>query len=149
VAQGLEKILGEHRVEVRLYQVIYALTDDLKRIAESLTQTSPPEEEIITGSGKVIALFKSSRKGIIIGCRVLEGHFAIGQHFRIISDMGPVHAGTIETLHIRQDTVQKATPGQEVGIKIKGFKMARVESFKLLPPRKVTAWQPSGRVLRI
>jgi translation initiation factor IF-2 len=149
---GLDKVLGEHRVEVRLYSVIYSLTGDLRKIAESLVQAPPPEEEV-TGSGKVIALFKSSRKGIIVGCRVSEGHFAIGQHFRIFSDMGPVYSGTIESLHIGQNAVQKAAPGQEVGIKITGFSRARVgdlvESFRHLPPRKAASWQPSGRILRI
>jgi translation initiation factor IF-2 len=151
-APGLDKVLREHRVEVRLYNVIYSLAEDLEKIAESLVQVNLPEEEI-TGSGKVIALFKSSRKGIIVGCRVFEGHLAIGHHFRIISDMGPVYSGTIESLHIGPNAVQKATAGQEVGIKITGFSRARVgdlvESFKPLPPRKAGEWQPSGRILRM
>ncbi len=151
-APGLDKVLREHGVEVRLYSVIYSLTDDLGKIAESLVQAPLPEEEI-TGSGKVIALFKSSRKGIIVGCRVSEGHFSIGQHFRIFSEMGPVYSGTIESLHIGSGAVQKATPGQEVGIKIAGFSRARVgdlvESFRPLPLRKAASWQPSGRILRI
>jgi translation initiation factor IF-2 len=147
---GLEKVLREHRVEVRLYDVIYRLTDDLKGIAESMIPDAPEEE--ITGSGKVVALFKGSRKGIIIGCEVASGHLAVGQHFRIISDMGPMYAGIIASLHIGDNTVQKATPGQKAGIKIKDFNRARVgdlvESYKSLPQRK-PAWQPAGRILRI
>jgi translation initiation factor IF-2 len=148
---GLEKVLREHRVEVRLYDVIYRLTDDLKEIAESMISVAPEEE--ITGSGNVVALFKSSRKGIIIGCEVISGHLAVGQHFRVISDMGPVYAGIIASLHIGDKAVQKATPGQKAGIKIKDFNRARVgdlvESYKPLPQRKPTSWQPSGRILRI
>jgi translation initiation factor IF-2 len=148
---GLEKELREHRVELRLYDVIYRLTDDLKVIAKSLTSVDQGEE--ITGSGKVVALFKSSRKGIIIGCEVISGHLAVGQHFRIISDMGPVYAGIIASLHIGDNAVQKATPGQKAGIRIKDFNRARVgdlvESYKPLPQRKPAAWQPAGRILRI
>jgi translation initiation factor IF-2 len=148
---GLEKVLREHRVEVRLYDVIYRLTDDLKGIAESITSVAPEEE--ITGLGKVVALFKSSRKGVIIGCEVASGHLAVGQHFRIISDMGPVYAGIIASLHIGDNAVQKATPGQKAGIRIKDFNRARVgdliESYKPLPQRKPTVWQPTGRILRI
>ncbi len=151
-APGIEKALRENRVEVRLYKVIYSLTDDLRGVVESLAQAPQPEEEI-TGSGRVIALFKSTRRGIIVGCRVSEGHLAIGQHFRIFSDMGPVYSGTIESLHIGQNVVQKATAGQEVGIKITGFSRAKVgdlvESFRTLPSRKAAVWQPSGRILRI
>jgi translation initiation factor IF-2 len=148
---GLEKMLREHRVEVRLYDLIYRLTDDLKAIAESLTSVAPEEE--ITGSGKIVALFKSSRKGIIIGCEVTSGHLAVGQHFRIISDMGPVYEGIIASLHIGDNAVQKVTPGQKAGIRIKDFNRARVgdlvESYKPLPQRKPTAWQPAGRIMRI
>jgi translation initiation factor IF-2 len=148
---GLEKVLREHRVEVRLYDVIYRLTDDLRVIAESLTSVAQGEE--ITGSGKVVALFKSSRKGVIIGCEVISGHLAVGQHFRIISDMGPVYAGIIASLHIGDNAEQKATPGQKAGIRIKDFNRARVgdlvESYKTLPQRKTAAWQPTGRIVRI
>jgi translation initiation factor IF-2 len=150
-AAGLEKVLRERNVEVRLYDVIYRLTDDLKALAESITAVVPEEE--ITGSGKVVALFKSGRRDIIIGCEVVSGHIAAGQHFRIISDMGPVYAGIIASLHIGDKEVQKATPGQKAGIKIINFKGAKsgdiVESYKPMPRGKPTAWQPSGRILKI
>jgi translation initiation factor IF-2 len=151
VVAGLEKLIREQRIEVRLYDVIYRLTDDLKSLAESMVFFQPGEE--IIGSGKVVALFKSSRKGIIIGCEVVSGHFAVGQHFRIISDMGPVYEGIIASLHIGDKEVQKATPGQKAGIKIRDFDRARtgdlVESYKPLSQRKAAVWQPSGRILRI
>ncbi len=147
---GLEKVLRERRVEVRLYDIIYKLSDDIRAIAESMVPG--PEEDEITGSGKVITLFKSTRKGIIIGCEVREGHLAVGQHFRIISAMGPIHSGIIESLHIAEKTVQKATPGQKVGIKIKNFKLAKigdlVESYRPPPLRKVRRWEPKGDIIR-
>ncbi len=150
VSQGLDRLLREHRVEVRLYDVIYTLTADIKAIAESLAR--PVAREEIIGSGKVIALFKSSRKGIIIGCEILDGFFALGHHFRIISAMGPVYSGVVESLHIREETVQKAMQGQQVGIRIKDFDKARigdiVESFRPQTRRKVETWEPTGRVIR-
>jgi translation initiation factor IF-2 len=148
---GLEKLLREHAVEVRLYDVIYRLTEDLKALAEGMAAVVPEEE--ITGSGKVVALFKGSRKGIIIGCEVVSGHFAVGQHFRLISAMGPVYEGMIASLHIGDKAVQKAEPGQKAGIGIKDFNRARtgdlVESYKPPPQRKTAVWRPSGRILRI
>ncbi len=151
VAAGLEKALREHRVEVRLYDVIYRLTDDLKTIAESLAPAAPEEE--VTGSGKVVALFKSSRKGMIVGCEVTSGHLSTGQHFRIISQMGPVYSGVVESLHIGDSVVQKALPGQKVGIKIRDFNKARigdlVESYRPLPLKQAARWQPTGRIVRI
>lgn len=151
VLPGIDKELREHGVEVRLYKVIYTLTADIKKIAESIIPHIP--EENITGSAKVIALFKSSRGGIIIGCEVSTGHLAIGQRFRIVSAMGPVYTGTIESLHIERNVVQKAVPGQQVGIKIKDFKNVKtgdlVESLKPLKIKGIQAWKPGGEVIRM
>ncbi|MEW6587202.1 MAG: hypothetical protein AB1442_16525 [Nitrospirota bacterium] len=149
VLPGMDKALKEHRVEVRLYDVIYTLTADIRAITESMI---PPEsQEQVIGSAKVIALFKSSRKGIITGCEVQDGFLAVGQHFRIISAMGPVYSGAIESLHIRENAVQKAIPGQQVGIKIRDFDKARigdlVESYRPLP-QKARPWEPEGKIIR-
>lgn len=151
VLPGIERELREHGVEVRLYKIIYTLTDDIKRIAESMIHHVPGED--IIGSAKVISLFKSSRRGIIIGCEVFSGHLALNQRFRIISAMGPVYTGTIESLHIEKSVVQKAVPGQQVGIKIKDFKNVKmgdlVESFKPVKMKGVQSWKPRGEILRI
>ena len=149
VLPGLEKTLREHRVEVRLYDIIYRLTADIQAIGQSMT---PPElQEQIIGSAKIIALFKSSRKGIIIGCEVTQGFLSLGQPFRIISVTGPVFSGTIESIHRGEQAVQKATPGQQVGIKIKDFNKARIgdlaESYRVMP-QKVRRWEPRGEIIR-
>ncbi len=150
VAPGLEKSVRERQVEVRLYNIIYTLTDDLRTVAEGMVPDISEDE--ITGSGRVVALFKSTRKGIIIGCEVLGGHLAVGQHFRIISAMGPIYSGIIESLHIAEKAVQKATPGQKVGIKIKNFKIAKVgdlvESYRPSSSRKGRKWEPRGNIIR-
>ncbi len=149
VLPGMERAVKEHHVEVRLYNVIYSLTADLQTIAESLVP--PREQELIIGTAKVIATFKSSRKGIILGCEVTDGSLALAQHFRIVSAMGPVYTGLIESMHIGENSVQKATRGQQAGIKIRGFHNAKigdlVESYRPVP-QKVQTWQPSGKIIR-
>lgn len=148
VSPGVEKELREHNVEVRLYEVIYALTDDLKTLAASILPRVAAEQ--IVGSAKVIALFKSSRKGIIAGCEVVEGHLAVGQHFRIISAMGPVYSGAVESLHIGDHAVQTASAGQRVGIKIRNFSGVKagdiVECYR--PQKKTQGWRPTGGIIR-
>ncbi|MFO0752338.1 MAG: hypothetical protein U0411_03305 [Thermodesulfovibrionales bacterium] len=150
VVHSLEKVLREHRVDVRLYQVIYELLADIKAAAGELIPHEP--EEQVIGSGTIIALFKSSRKGTIIGCEVREGYFAVGERFRIISAMGPVYQGVIESLHRGDAAVPKALPGQQAGIRIKNFNRAKVgdivESFRPPPPAKVRAGGPTGRIIR-
>lgn len=141
----------EHQVEVRLYSVIYDLLDGLKKIASSLNETAVESEKIL-GKGKVIALFTSGRKDIIVGCQVEEGVLTVGKRFRIISDPGPVYVGNIESLHIEKDSVKQAKAGQQVGIKISGFKRVKigdlVESFHVERTGKSSRWQPKGGIFR-
>jgi translation initiation factor IF-2 len=129
--------------------VIYALAEDVRATAEKMVSRISAEQ--VTGSAKVVALFKGDRKGIIIGCGIADGYLALGQHFRIISAIGPIFSGVIESLHVGENAVQKATPGQQVGIKIKGFNKARigdiVESFRP-SMKKARGWEPSRQIIR-
>ena len=151
VIPKVDDLLRQHNVEVRLYKIIYKLIEDVRAIAKSLI-TSETQEQIL-GTAKVMALFKSSRKGIILGCEVTKGYLSVGQRFRVISAMGPVYVGRIGSLHIQKDVVQKATIGQQVGLKIEDFNKAKVgylvESYR---PQKQTgpkSWEPRGKVLTI
>jgi translation initiation factor IF-2 len=100
----------------------------------------------------VIALFKSSRKGIIIGCEILDGYLAQGKRFRLISAMGPVYSGSIESMQIERKAVQKATRGAQLGIKIRDFKNARigdlVESFQSSASKRAPVWRPRAEVIQ-
>ena len=147
VIQNIEPLLSQYGVEVRLYDVIYHLTDDVKKIAASLIDEDD-EKKIIIGKARVIALFKSSRKAIILGCEVEKGHLAHGDYFHVITAMGPVYSGKIESLHIKNDTVRLAKKGQQVGLKISNFKKASVgdfvESYRPTSKKKKQSWSPQG-----
>jgi translation initiation factor IF-2 len=147
---NIDKLSAEHGVEIRLYDVIYRLVDDVRQTALSLLPAEEAEE--ILGRAKVVALFKSSRKGIILGCEIVEGRLAVADRFRVIAAMGPVYTGTIGSLHIGHDAVRDAKLGQKVGLKIQHFKKAAigdlVESF--LPKRgeSTQPWTPRGGAYR-
>jgi len=148
VMPKIDQWVKEHGAEIRLYNVIYSLAEDLKRIGKSFTQPEP--EERVTGKARVIALFKSTHRGIILGCEVLEGSLVTGKDFRVISAMGPIYAGKIESLHIEQDRVKEAKVGKQVGLKISDFSQGKigdlVECFEGAGVRKSTIWRPSGNV---
>jgi translation initiation factor IF-2 len=147
----LEQWVREHGVEVRLYQVIYRLMDDVKKTAEGLVPPDP--EEKVTGRGKVIALFKSAHKAVILGCQVTEGVISLGCAFRVISAMGPIYVGKIASLHIGKDEVREAKPGQQVGIKVEAFNQAKigdlVECYDTTAGRRTQPWRPVGEVFHI
>lgn len=151
VVPGMTSLLKAHGVEVRLYDLVYALIDDIRTLAEGLAPAA--SKETILGSAKVIALFKSTRKGIIIGCEVTSGFLSVGRHFRIISPMGPVYSGVISSMHIGENVAQKAVAGQQAGIKLANFRDVRigdiVETYSDMPSKRGPVWRPSGEIIRI
>ena len=146
----LEQEIKEYGVEVRLYDTIYKLNEDMRKIAQSFIIKEA--EEKITGKAKIIATFRSSRKGIVIGCEVLEGRIELGNDFRVITAMGPAYFGKITSLQIERKNVKSAQPGQQVGIKLVGWNKAKVddlvECFENIRPKGGSAWKPSSGVIR-
>ena len=98
VVPRLEQYIKEHGVEIRLYDTIYHLTEDIRQISEQLS--AKPPEEVITGQAEVIATFKSKRKSQIIGCEIREGVIEVGNQFRIITAMGPAYSGRVGSLFV-------------------------------------------------
>jgi len=148
VVPDLKKEVRDHNVEIRLYDVIYKMIEDIAGIAKSLVPASAQDQ--ILGTAKVIALFPGSRRGVIMGCEVLNGYLAVRERFRIISAMGPVYSGTFESLHIEKDAVQKAMKGQKCGVKLKDFNKVKigdlVESFRS-QATKIIPWKPQGGII--
>jgi len=146
----VKALAKERQIEVRLYKVIPNLLEDLKEVARSLNL--PEEKERVIGRAKVIALFPGGRDAIILGCQVLEGRLVLGQRFRIISDPGIVYTGSVDSLHVGKDAVREASVGQQVGLKIPGFKRGRigdlVESFEVERPKSSARWQPRAGVFQ-
>jgi translation initiation factor IF-2 len=124
VLPKISALAKERQVEVRLYDVIPNLLEDLKELIGSLTL--PEEKEEVIGKAKVIALFPGGKDAIILGCQVLEGSLALGQKFRIVSAPGIVYTGNLDSLHIENNAVKEARAGQQVGLKITGFKRGRI-----------------------
>ena len=146
----LEQEIKEYGVEVRLYDTIYKLSEDMRKIAQSFIIKQTAEK--ITGKAKVIATFRSSPKGIVIGCEVLEGRIELGAEFRVITAMGPAYFGKITSLQIERQNVKTAKPGQQVGIKLEGWNKAKVddlvECYESIKPKGGGRWKPSSGVVR-
>jgi translation initiation factor IF-2 len=146
----LKHEIKEFGVEVRLYDTVYKLTEDIRKIAKSFKITAP--EEKITGKARVIATFKPSSKGMVIGCEVLEGAIELGKKFRVITAMGPAYFGKITSLQIERRNVKSGKPGQQVGIKLVGWNKARVddlvECYESQQHKGSGPWKPTSGVVR-
>ena len=151
ITPKLEQEIKEFGVEVRLYDTIYKLTEDMRKIARSFIIKEP--EEKITGKARVIPTFKASHKGMIIGCEVVEGTIEMGRSFRVITAMGPAYLGKITSLQIEKQSVKAGNPGQQVGIMLEGWNKAKigdlVECYESLPQKDGRPWQPHSGIVRI
>ena len=113
------RLAGDEHVEIRLYEVIYDLLDDVRRTMVGMLDAVYEEE--VVGRAEVRALFRSSRLGTIAGCYVTEGRVVRGSTARVRRGGSVVHEGKLSSLRHLQDDVSEMTQGFECGIILEGF----------------------------
>jgi translation initiation factor IF-2 len=106
-------------VQVRRYEVIYKITDDLRLALEGMLK--PEEREVELGRALVQQVYKISRVGAIAGCRVLSGIVTRDGRARIIRDSTIVGDYAIDTLRREKDDAKEVREGLECGIKLSGY----------------------------
>ncbi|KAJ7948886.1 Translation initiation factor IF-2 [Quillaja saponaria] len=100
-------------VEIRLYKVIYELTDDVRNAMEGLLD--PVEDQINIGSAEIRAVF-SSGSGRVAGCMVTEGKVLKGCGVRVIRKGKIVYVGILDSLRRVKEIVKEVNAGLECGI---------------------------------
>ncbi len=114
------RILAEKRgVQIKRYEVIYKITEDLKAALEGMLV--PEEREVDLGRALVQQTFKISRIGTIAGCRVLAGTVNRNARARVIRDSTIIGDYAIDTLRREKDDTKEVREGMECGIKLAGF----------------------------
>ncbi|MHC4364392.1 MAG: translation initiation factor IF-2 [Planctomycetota bacterium] len=107
-------------VEIRLYNIIYRITEDLQKSMVGLLE--PEEVEETVGRATVREVFKISRIGTIAGCYVSDGVVRKTAKVRLIRDNVVIRSDlSIETLKHFKDDVREVKSGLECGIKIAKF----------------------------
>ena len=113
-------------VDIRLYNIIYRITEDLQKSMVGLLE--PEEQERSLGRVVVRATFKVSRIGTVAGCYVTSGVVTKSAKVRLIRDNVIVRdALTIESLKHVKDDVREVKTGMECGIKLAGFDDIKVD----------------------
>src|SRR5437870_5379019 len=107
------------KVEVRYYDVIYKLTEDVERAAMGLRE--PTYRQIREGSVEVITPIKIPRTGIIAGSRVVEGKVSRGGGVKLFRAREMVHEARINSLKHFKEDVREMPAGQECGIGLEGW----------------------------
>jgi translation initiation factor IF-2 len=114
------RVLAEKTgVQVRRYDVIYKITDDLRLALEGMLR--PEEREVELGRVLVQQVFKISRVGTVAGCRVLAGVVERTSRARVIRDSTIIGDYALDTLRREKDDAKEVREGYECGIKLAGF----------------------------
>ena len=113
-------------VDIRLYNIIYRITDDLRKSMAGLLE--PEEQERAVGRAVVRATFKVSRIGTVAGCYVSSGVAAKNAKVRLIRSNIVVRDNVaIESLKHFKDDAREVKTGLECGIKLAGFDDIKVD----------------------
>jgi len=107
-------------LDIKRYEVIYELLDDLRSLMEGALR--PEYEEVITGHVEIRALFKSSRIGLIAGCMVQDGSVKRNSLVRLMRDGNVVYTGSIGSLRREKDDAKEVREGFECGIVLKDYR---------------------------
>jgi translation initiation factor IF-2 len=115
-ARAMAEDLG---VQIRRYEIIYQVTDDLKNALEGML--APEKREAELGRAVVQRTFTISRIGTIAGCRVIAGVIARNGRMRVIRDNRILGDYGLESLKREKDDAREVRDGLECGIKLNGF----------------------------
>jgi translation initiation factor IF-2 len=107
------------KVQIRRYDIIYNLTDDIKKALEGMLK--PLEQIKEMGRAMVQQVFNISRLGTIAGCRVIAGTIERDCRMRVIRENRIIGEYAIDSLKRIKDDVKEVREGYECGIKLKGF----------------------------
>lgn len=113
------RLADSERVDIRLYDIIYRLTEDLEKALKGLLE--PEEKETVIGHAEVRAVFHISKIGNIAGCLVTDGEIHRNAKVRVTRKGDILYEGPITSLKHLQDDVREVRNGYECGIGVKGF----------------------------
>jgi len=111
-------------IEIRYYNIIYDLVDDVKKAMSGLL--APTLRETMLGNAQILEVFNISKVGKIAGCRVTDGNVERGANVRLIRDNVVVHEGKLSTLKRFKDEVKEVQSGQECGMAFESYQDMRV-----------------------
>jgi translation initiation factor IF-2 len=115
-AQRLAEVDG---VDIRLYDIIYKLVDDVDKALKGLLE--PVYEDVVIGHGEVRAVFRIPRKGHIAGCYVLDGQITRNAFARIRRNGEEVYDGRVASLKRFTEDVREVNTGFECGVGLENF----------------------------
>ncbi|MEP2942238.1 MAG: translation initiation factor IF-2 [Hyphomicrobiales bacterium] len=120
-------------IEIRYYNIIYDLIDDVKGVMSGML--TPERRETFIGNASILEVFNITKVGKVAGCRVTEGMVERGAGVRLIRDNVVIHEGELSTLKRFKDEVKDVAGGQECGMAFLNYQDMRegdvIECFRV------------------
>ena len=107
------------KIDVRLYDIIYRLSEDIQKALDGLLK--PVQQEVIEGHCEVRAIFSLGRRVTIAGAYVTDGRISRDALARVFRNGELLHQGTISSLKHFKDDAREMNAGFECGIGVDGF----------------------------
>ncbi|NMC47361.1 MAG: translation initiation factor IF-2 [Chloroflexi bacterium] len=113
------KLAESEGISVRLYDIIYRLTEDIEKALKGMLE--PEKQEVILGKAQVLTVFSFSKVGKIAGCKVIEGTIRRNAQMRVMRNGEVLTEGEVASLRREKENVREVREGFECGIRVKGF----------------------------
>lgn len=114
-----ERLAETENVSIRLYTIIYRLTEDIEKALKGMLE--PELVERTVGRARVLATFSVSKYKVAAGCRVADGEIRRNGRIRVIRDKKVIFDGEIGSLKRGKEDVREVREGFECGVTLKQF----------------------------
>jgi len=132
-ARNVREMAEAEGVEIRSYEIIYKLLEDLE--SAMVGMLAPEFEEIVTGDAEVREIFRVPRIGAIAGCYVTNGTITRGSKVRFIREGTIIWNGDVSSLRRFKDDAREVAAGFECGIGLSDFQDLKpgdiIETYEL------------------
>ncbi|NJD34418.1 MAG: translation initiation factor IF-2 [Betaproteobacteria bacterium] len=116
---GARKAAESLGVDIRYYNIIYAVVDEVKAALSGML--APEKREVILGLVEIRQVFRISRIGAVAGCMVLSGVVKRNASVRLLRNNTVIHTGELDSLKRFKDDVREVKEGFECGLSLKNF----------------------------
>lgn len=117
--QGAERLAETEGVSIRLYNIIYRLTEDVEKALQGLLE--PEMVEKVIGKANVLALFKVSKGGTAAGCRITSGHVLRNAKVRVMRNGVEIAKSDILSIKREKEDVREVRENMECGITLRDY----------------------------
>ncbi|TAF56652.1 MAG: translation initiation factor IF-2 [Oscillatoriales cyanobacterium] len=140
LATGARQAADREGVDIREYNVIYKLLDDIQGAMEGLLEPELVEEDL--GQAEVRAVFPSGR-GSVAGCYVLNGQLVRNCNIRVLRKDKVVFSGILDSLRRMREDVKEVNTGFECGVGLPNFNGWEegdiISAFRMVTKRRTLA----------